>query len=163
MSDRVFIPADPDQRRVLWRQWIHTDPPRGEPSQRTTTVARRVERPQQSTRSEPSSPAASDWLPEVIDAPAGVIHGLKTAIADCLVGGTLPIADRERLIARSIKLGLSRFEANLLIAAVQNRHREFQPSIAAPPVYRFPMGWLLLAFLAVEAAVGIVLFRLLFW
>jgi hypothetical protein len=147
MSERVFIPADPDRRRELWRQWILTDEPRRAP------VIRCVQ-PRQTS-------ASSDWLPEVIQAPPGLIHGLKTAIADCLVGGTLPVADRERLIARSIKLGLSRFEANLLIAAVQNRYRE-STVVSESEARPLSLGWLVLGAVAIETLCVLAAVRFLF-
>ena len=155
MNERTVIPADPDQRRQLWRQWIHLDEPRSPAAVRSTV--RRVPHSQDAP-----TPLSSDWLPDVIDAPAGVIHGLKRAIADCLVGGTLPLADRERLIARSVKLGLNRFEANLLIAAVQNRHRaapEAAPAPEAETPRRLSLGWMLLIALLLELVGGLVLMR----
>lgn len=136
MEARVYIPTDPERRRQLWLEWIHTDTPRADRVVRTA----------------PSKPADEDWLPEVIDAPASVVHGLKRAIAECIVGGTLSIVDRQRLIARSMKLGLNRFEANLLIAAVQNRCRAAEDRVPTlPRPMRWGMGTLLLALLLAEA------------
>ncbi len=109
----VPISADPLERRRLWREWIHTDRPQVERTQKAI-VRRAVD----------ASRESNDWLPEVIGAPEGIINGLKRAVDDCLIGDILPIADRERLLRRAVKLGLNRFEANLLIAAVQNRARE---------------------------------------
>jgi hypothetical protein len=152
MNAREFIPTDPSERRRLWREWIHVDAPRN------NAVVRRVPAPSV------ESPISNDWLPEVIDAPTGVIHGLKTAIAECLVGGTLPIVDRNRLISRSIKLGLTRFEANLLIAAVQNRHRasaEIDRSACETGRRSFPWGWLLAGAIAFETAIVWAICRLL--
>ena len=155
MNARVSIPADPHERRRLWREWIHMDTPAVEDRQRPTV--RRVEAAE-------SHPKQTDWLPDVIDAPEGVIHGLKRAISECLVGGTLPIADRERLITRSLKLGLNRFEANLLIAAVQNRHRvnPTLPPVEIEPRRRWSLLQILGLALAVEATAFVAFIRIYF-
>lgn len=144
MSSTLTIPVDPHERRRLWRQWIHADAPQGERVQRP--AVRRVD-------ASSATSVQSDWLSEVLSAPPSVIAGLKRAIDESLVGPILPIADRERLIRRAMKLGLNRFEANLMIAAVQNRALE--RASTSTPTPRAPRKWsipaLLCALLLAEA------------
>jgi hypothetical protein len=45
-------------------------------------------------------------------------------VRDSLVGGELPLSDRERIVRRAQQLGVNRFETSLIIAAVQHRARE---------------------------------------
>ncbi len=64
-----------------------------------------------------------DWLAETVRCPPAVIRGYSAAIAACIVNGSIPLTDRQRLVRRGVRLGLTRFEANLVIAAVQHRAR----------------------------------------
>lgn len=60
-------------------------------------------------------------LTDVIAAPAApVARGFASAVRGALQGGVLSFDDRDRLIARAGRLGLSRFDALLIIAAVQH-------------------------------------------
>lgn len=146
MFDHVAIPADPHERRRLWRQWIHTDAPQGDRPIVRRAIAREGK--------------DADWLPEVLSAPPCVVAGLKRAVQESMVGEFLPVTDRERLIRRSMKLGLSRFEANLLIAAVQHRTRE-QASIPARRMAPRPwnLASLILAVLIAEAVAVLAVLR----
>jgi hypothetical protein len=110
-SAALQLPADPAERRRLWREWTHSDSPRVQ----TTPVQRAMRR---------AVPALELWAQEAIDAPAAVTAGLRRAIEAAIIDGHLGIADRERLLRRAERLGVKRFEANLLIAAVQHRAAE---------------------------------------
>jgi hypothetical protein len=61
------------------------------------------------------------WVDESIVAPAGAARGFAGAVADRLLDGVLPHDDRVVLIKRAGRLGISRFDAHLIIAAVQHR------------------------------------------
>lgn len=104
------FPADLALRRQLWRQWTHTDAPQGE-------------RHRQIRRATPRPIRAADIANLSIDATPGVVQGLKRAIVESIVDGKLRHGDRERLVARAMRLGLDRFQANLLVAAVQHAER----------------------------------------
>ena len=166
MNDaRPHLPADAAERRRLWREWIHVDAPArpatvglrtaGRATDRLATIARRPE------------PREGDWLHDVLAAPAGVIAGLSAAIRGSLVGSELPASDRARLLRRAERLGLNRFEANLLIAAVQNRARSAADD--APPRFvatlprerSFGVARLVACAVAVEAIVGAIAIHLL--
>lgn len=69
-------------------------------------------------------------LEHVLRVPAAIVHGFAEAVADALVAGVLPYADRQRLLRRAARLGIGRFDANLIIASVQ--HRESPTSIDRP-------------------------------
>jgi hypothetical protein len=79
-------------------------------------------------------------------------HAVFAAMAgDSLEGGLLRYSARLRLIAAAARMGIERFEANLIIAAVQNRARP-RPSIrASRPAWR-SAHWAA-ALVAVEAVV----------
>ena len=53
-------------------------------------------------------------------APPAAVRGFARAVADRLSGGTLRWDDRRDLVARAARLGIDRFEANLIIAGVQH-------------------------------------------
>ena len=54
-------------------------------------------------------------------APA-VLRGFTRAVADALDDGVLRFDRRQQLVARAGRLGIRRFDATLIIAAVQYRH-----------------------------------------
>lgn len=118
MAAALRFPADPALRRQLWRQWVHLDPPRGD---KPVTPIRVVRKPHpakiQSTNIEPA-------MGDALDATPGVVEGLRSAIEAALVDGQLSLADRHRFISRGIRLGLSRFDASLVVASVQHKALE---------------------------------------
>jgi hypothetical protein len=77
---------------------------------------------------------------------AGAARILADRAAESLVaGGVLPYSQRQRLLRLAGVLGLARFEANLVIAAVQHRHgplvREavvFKPQVSPRTRSGFP-------------------------
>lgn len=52
--------------------------------------------------------------------PPAIVRGFARAVGDRLDGGVLRWDDRRDLIARARRLGIDRFEANLIIASVQH-------------------------------------------
>jgi len=140
---------DREARRQLWRAWVASDVPQGE-----ARVRRRVPRPAE-------SPGASA-VDAVIDAPEPVVRGLVRAVEASLIGGDLSAGERRRLIRRATRLGLGRFEANLLIAAVQHRARKSGRRVVvhevrrAPSVLRIVAGAILLESVAVVALLRVV-------
>ena len=53
-------------------------------------------------------------------APPAAVRGFARAVADRLNDGSLRWDDRRDLVARAARLGIDRFEANLIIAGVQH-------------------------------------------
>lgn len=147
MGDRQF-PADAIERACLWREWINMDSPAVE----ARHVVRRVRKP---TDTKP------DWLPEVIDAPQGVLNGIATAVRESMTGDQLTADDRNRLIARAMRLGLSRFESNLLIAAVVHRSAASASREVPAPRSRRRLGVasIVAAALAIETVAAAVLWQ----
>ena len=68
-------------------------------------------------------------LEHVLTIAPAIVRGFAQAVADSLQDGVLPYADRQRLLRRATRLGIGRFDANLIIASVQHR----QPARDAPP------------------------------
>jgi len=62
-----------------------------------------------------------DWLDDVVSAPRGVAGVLCNEVAKHVVNGQLDGGQRDRLIRRASYMGVSRFDANLIIAAALNR------------------------------------------
>jgi len=60
-------------------------------------------------------------LEHVLAVPPAIVRGFAEAVADSLQAGVLPYADRQRLLRRAARLGIGRFDANLIIASVQHR------------------------------------------
>ena len=142
LADPIHLPTDPAERRRLWREWIEHDLPA--PAMRMTPAARRADGP------------ASDWLHEALPHDASMLSGLRSAIGECVIGGQIALGDRQRLTRRAMRLGLSRFEASLLIAAVL--HRDSGPALRRTTVVQRPrwsVARLAMAAVALEAiAVG---------
>jgi hypothetical protein len=60
-------------------------------------------------------------LEHVLTIEPAIVRGFAEAVADSLQGGVLPYSDRQRLLRRAARLGIGRFDANLIIASVQHR------------------------------------------
>lgn len=127
------LPSDPQARRALWREWIASDAPGERVPVRRAAVQ------------------ADDWLDEALPRPAGVVAGLRSAIEASIFDGQITLADRERLTSRAVRLGLSRFEASLLIAAVLHRNGGRLPSRVTVVRRRWTIGRIVMAGLAIEA------------
>ena len=118
MPAAMKFPADPALRRQLWRQWVHLDEPTNSTTATVTRLRLAPKAPSAST--DESKVTSTNWTATTIDATPGVVDGLRAAIAAAVVNGQLSNADRARLIGRGVRLGLSRFDASLLVAAVQH-------------------------------------------
>lgn len=82
-------------------------------------------------------------LEHVLTVPPAIVRGYANAVADSLVAGVLPYADRDRLLRRAARLGIGRFDANLIIASVQHRSSDDRPFRSDPGRNRDrPPGWL---------------------
>ena len=84
-------------------------------------------------------------------------EAFAAAVLGRMDGPVLRHAERRRLLAAAHGMGIERFDANLIIAAVQHERRPIAPtsggSVVKPAQRRFPRGALILV-LAVEAAVA---------
>jgi len=78
------------------------------------------------------------WLEEVINAPTGAATGLASAVVDAMDGPRLPWEARQQILGRAARLGISRFDANLIIAAVLHRgaHANEAPPTASSVSFR---------------------------
>ncbi len=63
-------------------------------------------------------------LEHVLGSDPAVVRGFAKAAHDKLARGPLNLADRDRLISRGERLGLKRFDANLILATMEQRRRE---------------------------------------
>ncbi len=96
-------------------------------------------------------------LEHVLSADPAIVRGFARAVTDAMENGPLSLMARDRLIQRGQRLGLKRFDANLIVAAMEQRLRE-RPSLrlaladadAAPASARW-LPWLTAA--SVQAAI----------
>jgi len=63
-------------------------------------------------------------LETVLGSDPAVVRGFAKAADDKLARGHLNLADRDLLISRGQRLGLKRFDANLILATMEQRRRE---------------------------------------
>jgi hypothetical protein len=85
----------------------------------------------------------------------GVAERFIAEVESKLSAGLLSYSDRLALLRRARRLGLDRFNANLLIATAQHARRAPVPSPTAPRVTRGRGKLLpLVAFVLLEAAIG---------
>lgn len=66
-------------------------------------------------------------LEYVLGADPAVVRGFARAAADRLEQGPLTLDARDRLLRRGERLGIRRFDANLVVAAVEHRRRTLSP------------------------------------
>ncbi len=66
-------------------------------------------------------------LEHVLGSDPAVVRGFARAADDKLANGSISLAEREKLISRGVRLGLKRFDANLILAAMEQRRREHPP------------------------------------
>ena len=76
----------------------------------------------------PTEPRLTQTLEHVLAADPAVVRGFARAAADRLAAGPLPLTDRARLLRRGERLGLGRFDANLVLAVVERQHRATVPT-----------------------------------
>ena len=75
------------------------------------------------TRPIPHQPP-TQTLEHLLGTDPAVLRGFARAIEDKLSCGHLTLAERDRLICRGQRLGLKRFDANLVLATMEHRRRE---------------------------------------
>jgi len=63
-------------------------------------------------------------LEHVLGSDPAVVRGFAQGVFEALAHGPLNLRDRDRLITRGVRLGMKRFDASLVIAAMEQRHRE---------------------------------------
>lgn len=61
-------------------------------------------------------------LRQVLRVDEAILRGYCRAIEQRLEQGPLSLSDRDRLISRGMRLGLKRFDANLVLAAIEHRN-----------------------------------------
>ena len=71
--------------------------------------------------SQPNALGSKDWLEDVVRAPEGVVGLIRDEVARNVVNGQLDGGERERLVRAAMSLGVSRFDANLILAAAMHR------------------------------------------
>jgi hypothetical protein len=95
----------------------------------------------------------------VIDATASHAPAMfLQLVLDHLDGGLLRYSVRARLLRQAERLGIGRFEANLIIATAQHHRRGI--ASAAPPPERTPTGLLLAAAVLLQAGIVAGVWRL---
>lgn len=74
-------------------------------------------------------------LEYVLGADPAVVRGFARAATDHLSAGPITLIERDRLLKRAERLGIGRFDANLVLAAVEHRHRmSIRPNSQRPQV-----------------------------
>ncbi len=91
-----------------------------------------------------------DLPPQLRHGPAGAF---AARVGEALEGGILRYSARAELLNAAESAGIPRFEANLIIALVQNRHRPSTPAVEERPPASSKLTPLL-AFLAVQSAIA---------
>jgi len=90
-------------------------------------------------------------LPPAAPQPMGGAMGFAAHVADNLTGSILTHSDRQSLLEEAGRRGIARFEANLIIAAVQHR-KAADPTFHLAPTHRFAWAPALL-FIALQLAI----------
>lgn len=91
----------------------------------------------QSLRRLAAQSAEQPALPR-IDRSASAV--LTHEVEDAMDGPVLRYSERTRLLRRAEQLGIGRFDANLLIATVQHRHRGRAEAFIEAPIAEAPRG-----------------------
>ncbi|GIW76434.1 MAG: hypothetical protein KatS3mg104_1497 [Phycisphaerae bacterium] len=60
-------------------------------------------------------------MQQLLGVDQAILKGYCRALEQKLADGPLSLSDRDRLIARGMRLGLKRFDANLVLAAMEHR------------------------------------------
>jgi hypothetical protein len=97
----------------------------------------------------------------VLNATPEAVDRFAADVRAVLDEGVIRYTRRQALLRRADRLGIGRFEAALVVAAVEHRHRTCAGSCgASSPVRRRSVGVLVAAVLVVEAAAGLALWVL---
>ncbi|MFT3785323.1 MAG: hypothetical protein QM770_04045 [Tepidisphaeraceae bacterium] len=118
-------------RRRQWQEWVRRDAPQGSRSARAA-IARNNQQDAQ-------------WLSAVTTVQTDAGRALAEATRAAMVGPAIPWGVRTKLMNLGMSLGLSRFDASLIIASVQHRMQKSRPKTPVltrkpAPMKRKPMG-----------------------
>lgn len=103
-----------------------------------------------------------DGVRGVLNAPPDVVDRFAVLVRAMLDEGMIRYSRRQALLRRADRLGIGRFEAALVIAAVEHRHRTYAaPGEVPPSVRRRSVGLAVCAVLLAEAAGAAVVWSLL--
>lgn len=97
---------------------------------------------------QPSAPAPVTGEDRATPQPAG--EAFSELVLDHLEGPVLRFHVRQKLLRRADEMGLGRFEANLLVALVEHRHRQMTPISPLPTRRAWPK---IAVFLLIQAAI----------
>ncbi|MDB5294079.1 MAG: hypothetical protein JWO31_62 [Phycisphaerales bacterium] len=100
-----------------------------------------------------SSAAVGPAVRDVLNASPEAVDEFATLVRAALADGAIGYTRRQALNRRGDALRIGRFEASLIIAAVEHRHRTYAPTAAVtlPPVRRRTVGAVVAAVLLLEA------------
>lgn len=70
--------------------------------------------------------------------PFSASEAFSQLVLDHLEGPVLRFSVRQKLLRQAAEMGIGRFEANLLIALVEHRHRQSPPPWPSQPSHRTP-------------------------
>jgi hypothetical protein len=150
------IPAPPDTREYLRQarriRAIHRGNPTKTQQALKNLIAARI--PQSELVEFPPMPRSKiDWSTSAVlghRAPAARLFADQ--VAEKLLGKVLTYTARQELLALAERLGINRFEANLIIATVQNRIAQISP-VPKSQISNFKFPYQLAMFLTIEAII----------
>ena len=127
VADATANPTDIYRRRARRLRHVYArDPIRLQRS--LSQLARSSDR--RATAARGLAPASAVWSanPRATEGrDASAAQTFAGVVAERTTGPVLPYSDREHLLRRASRMGIGRFEANLIIAAVQHRAAREQP------------------------------------
>jgi hypothetical protein len=131
----------------------------------TVRVFRRQLRQPVSDEARTDRPERLDWSESaILGCRSAAARDLADLVAIRMVGPALPFSDRLYIFRQAARRRIGRFEANLIIAAVQNHLSDKLPSgnVKTPVTRRsrIPVGWL--TFGIVQGAIVLLAWRVLF-
>ncbi len=92
----------------------------------------------------------------MIDQTSSTIRDFANAVVKSMTGPVLPYSQRLELMRQAKKIGLRTFDANLIIAAVQNRVKETIGSDLEQSEADKPMSWRFAITIGAMLQVGII-------
>jgi hypothetical protein len=118
-------------------------------------AVRRVER---HARAGAAIEPPTNRLEPTLDVPTAIVRGFALAVQEkMLAPGVLTYADRESLLRRARALGISRFDASLIVASVVNKPlpARREPTSVARPAWH-PAKWIapLLVFTTIQGSLA---------
>lgn len=95
-------------------------------------------------------------VPSILDAPAAEKFAILVRYS--LIGTLLPYSARQALIRKAGRMGITRFDANLIIATVQHRLGGSPIEAQSQP---FTSKWVYAIVIGVQAVIGLAIWKLL--